>query len=156
MDARVSKRDEFDTRERRLTVRQLAFVREYMKDHNATQAYIRAGYSRNGAGESAYKLLKQTQVSRLIFEKERELALATEADEAWVVRQLKENTFRSIEAGELGTVTRSLELIGKHIGMFVDRSDLRVMLEQIEAVELRVVDPVIDAEYQIDDKRRKD
>lgn len=42
------------------------FCEEYVLDHNATQAYIRAGYSKNGAGQSAEKLLKKTEVRAYI------------------------------------------------------------------------------------------
>lgn len=38
------------------------FIAEYMKDLNATQAYIRAGYSPNGANASAAKLLANPSI----------------------------------------------------------------------------------------------
>ena len=43
---------------RKLSERQRRFVDEYVKNPNATQAYIAAGYSEKGAGPSAYQLLK--------------------------------------------------------------------------------------------------
>lgn len=42
------------------------FCREYVIDGNATQAYIRAGYSAKGASQSAEKLLRKTEVSARI------------------------------------------------------------------------------------------
>ena len=38
------------------------FCQEYIKDLNATQAYIRAGYSENGAGQGGERLLKTVDV----------------------------------------------------------------------------------------------
>lgn len=46
-----------------LTARQRAFVMEYLTDLNATQAAIRAGYSRAGAKVTAHKLLTNANVA---------------------------------------------------------------------------------------------
>lgn len=46
-----------------LTPRQQRFVDEYLIDLNATQAAIRAGYSKNGAEVTASKLLRVAKVS---------------------------------------------------------------------------------------------
>lgn len=51
---------------RRLTTRQAAFAREYVVDRNGTQAAIRAGYARGGAGTYASELLKNDRVAREI------------------------------------------------------------------------------------------
>ena len=42
--------------------KQQNFVDEYLKDYNATQAAIRAGYSKNRASEIGYQLLHKTTV----------------------------------------------------------------------------------------------
>jgi phage terminase small subunit len=47
-----------------LNPRQLAFCNEYAKDCNATQAYIRAGYSAKGAEVSASQLLTNPKVKK--------------------------------------------------------------------------------------------
>lgn len=53
-----------------LTPKQKAFADEYIKNGgNATQAYISAGYSENGANRSAQKLLSKTVISKYIAEK---------------------------------------------------------------------------------------
>ena len=49
-----------------LTDRQQNFVREYCVDFNATNAYIRAGYSEGGAGTGASLLLKNPKVLQAI------------------------------------------------------------------------------------------
>lgn len=53
---------------KKLTPKQAAFVREYLKDLNATAAYKRAGYKAtgNGAEVNAGKLLRNTQVQAAI------------------------------------------------------------------------------------------
>ncbi len=50
------------------------FCLEYVKDHNASEAYVRAGYSAKGAGQAAHKLLKNTEVTARIAELEAGLA----------------------------------------------------------------------------------
>lgn len=53
-----------------LTPRWKAFADEYIKNGgNATQAYISAGYSENGANRSAQKLLSKTVITEYIAEK---------------------------------------------------------------------------------------
>ncbi len=47
----------------KLLPRHLAFVDEYMKDRNATQAYIRAGYSAKAANVNAARLIANDSVS---------------------------------------------------------------------------------------------
>jgi hypothetical protein len=80
--------------------------------------------------------------------------LEAEIDEAWVLKHLKENCAKAIDAEEYATVNRSLELIGKHIGMFVDRANVHLLMDQVERIEVRIVDPVEDVDYSIDEKRR--
>jgi len=55
-------------KKRKLTPKQLLFAQEYLKDLNATQAYIRAGYSPNGAKTSAPKLLANTCIQEIVNE----------------------------------------------------------------------------------------
>ena len=49
-----------------LTPKQQRFVAEFLVDLNATQAYIRAGYSRKGARVSASRLLANANVSAAV------------------------------------------------------------------------------------------
>ena len=49
-----------------LTVKQQAFVAEYLVDLNATQAAIRAGYSVKDADKIGMKLLRNTRIKAAI------------------------------------------------------------------------------------------
>lgn len=66
-----------------LTDKQGLFCKEYIIDCNATQAAIRAGYSRKTAGASAARLLANVKVSARIAElmAEKDAALIAMADE---------------------------------------------------------------------------
>jgi phage terminase small subunit len=49
-----------------LNAKRRKFVREYLLDLNATQAAIRAGYSRKTAGEIGHRLLKKVEIKKAI------------------------------------------------------------------------------------------
>lgn len=51
------------TDRKKLTVKQSAFVDEYVVDFNGTQAAIRAGYVKNGAGVTAVRLLTDPKIT---------------------------------------------------------------------------------------------
>jgi len=61
-----------------LPIRHYRFVQEFLKDGNATRAYIRAGYSRRSAQPSALQLLREPQVAAAIAAGRRRLARAQE------------------------------------------------------------------------------
>ncbi|HCR0301616.1 TPA: terminase small subunit [Enterobacter hormaechei] len=54
-----------------LTAQQRRFVAEYLKDGNATQAAIRAGYSKNSAEQIGYQLLQKTSVAQAIAQQQK-------------------------------------------------------------------------------------
>ena len=53
--------------------RQKKFCEAFLTSGNATQAYIEAGYSAKGAGQSADKLLKNTEIKNYLEEQLRTL-----------------------------------------------------------------------------------
>lgn len=67
----------------RMTAKQKRFCDEYLIDLNATQAAIRAGYSKNYANTNASKLLQNTTVKKYIDERmaEKEDSLIAKQDE---------------------------------------------------------------------------
>lgn len=67
---------------------QLRFIEEYLLDLNATQAAIRAGYSINGARQTAHKLLTKTDISDEIARRAAKLTQRAEIDAVTVLREL--------------------------------------------------------------------
>lgn len=53
----------------KLNARQRKFVTEYLKDYNATAAYVRAGYSEKTANASAHKLLVHAGIQAALANK---------------------------------------------------------------------------------------
>lgn len=74
-------------RKRGLTPKQRAFVDEYLKDMNATQAAARAGYSAKSADKIGAQLLVKTGVSALIAEKVKAREKRTEITQDRVLRE---------------------------------------------------------------------
>ena len=122
------------------------FAQEIASGKNATngRAYLAAGFQIRPdlAKQNALKLLRRPEVNARIDEL-RDLATHVErraADVAaerlgedwaikkeWVTDRLREIVERSMKAGEFnGNVAcRALELLGKEVGMFVDRTETR-------------------------------
>lgn len=139
---------------RKLSPMQERFVDEYMKDLNAAQAAIRAGYSAKTASRIGPELLGKTLVAEAVQKAKEKRAKRVELDAAWVVRRLVRNANRAASAepvrdkegnptGEYryegSVVNKALELLGRHLGMFVDR------VEVAATTRLEVVEEVVDA-----------
>lgn len=71
-----------------LTPKQAQFVHEYLIDLNATQAAIRAGYSKRTAHAQGPRLLENVEVERAINTALAERAAETKIDAAWVLKRL--------------------------------------------------------------------
>lgn len=79
-----------------LTPKQEAFVREYLKDLNATQAAIRAGYSEDSAGTEGHRLLKNAEILEAIDAAKAKRAKRVELKADDVLRVLKQQLFVDI------------------------------------------------------------
>lgn len=72
----------------KLTVRQINFVREYLVDLNATQAAIRAGYSKIGAYVTGCRLLASPKIAILVQDEMDKRAERTRITADKVLREL--------------------------------------------------------------------
>lgn len=79
-----------------LNERQVAFCREYLLDLNATQAYIRAGYARDGAASSASKLLRNPKVAALIARMQADRAERVQIDADRVLAEVARLAFSDV------------------------------------------------------------
>lgn len=104
-----------------LNARQQRFVDEYCIDLNATQAAIRAGYSKNTAEVQASRLLRNVKIAEAIEAKRKRLEVKAEVSAEWVLKELVDNVKVAKESGDLNPANKALELIGKHLGMFTDK-----------------------------------
>lgn len=105
-----------------LNPKQKRFVDEYLVDLNAKQAAIRAGYSPKTAESQGSRLLSHAKVSEAIQHGQAQIANKYEVTQEYVIEKLIENLDGSLREGQRGPANGALTLLGKHIGMFVDRT----------------------------------
>ena len=79
--------------EKKLTPKQRAFVLEYLVDLNATQAAIRAGYSKKSAARIGVELLNKTQVSQAVAKAQERRAKKLEVNQETVIKELARIAF---------------------------------------------------------------
>jgi phage terminase small subunit len=73
-----------------LTAQQNAFVAEFPKDFNGTQAALRVGVAASNAATQAWRWLSNPDVVEAIEERQKDLAAAAGISVEWVLRQWKE------------------------------------------------------------------
>lgn len=126
-----------------LTAKQQRFCDEYLIDLNATQAAIRAGYSKKTANRIGTENLSKPVIREYIAQRMSEKEASLIADQNEVLEYLtsvmrgnqKEQTLRLVGEGvqkvtdiEVSAKERlkAAELIGKRFGMFRDNVSLEV------------------------------
>jgi phage terminase small subunit len=132
-----------------LTPKQAQFVAEYLVDLNATQAAIRAGYSVKTANEQGSRLLTNVSVRSAIEDAKKARIERTEITADYVLTTIRDTVERCRQAvpvldrqgkpvlvegpgGELKpaytfepmAVLKGSELLGKHLKMFTDKTEI--------------------------------
>lgn len=107
-----------------LTPKQAAFVREYLVDLNATQAAIRAGYSPNGARVQGCRLLAEPNIAAEIKAAQDKRARKTEITAEKVLADIERISVSAEAVEDFGAALKGKELLGKHLGMWVDRQEV--------------------------------
>lgn len=107
---------------RALTTKQSVFIDEYLVDLNATQAAIRAGYSKKTAKQIGQNNLTKVVIAEAVQARMEERSERTEIDQDWVLKSLKRE---SDPDGECETTPSSrvaaVTQIGKHLKMFTEK-----------------------------------
>lgn len=115
-----------ESRSKKLTPKQNIFVAEYLVDLNATQAAIRAGYSKKTAGQIGDENLRKPQIAKVIQGSMSQRAERTEINSELVVQGILRVIRRCEGEGEAFEATQVLkgyELLGKHLGLFGGKSE---------------------------------
>lgn len=134
----------------KLTAKQQRFCDEYLIDLNATQAAIRAGYSKKTAAQTAARLLTNVKIQEYIENRmaEKEATLIADQDEVLkyltsVLRGQSKSTEIVIEGlGDGSTKARKMEkepsekdklkaaeLLGKRYGLYTEKVEEKVDME---------------------------
>jgi len=136
------------------------FCREYVIDNNATQAYVRAGYSTKGAAQGAERLLRKVDVTAYVDNLTAEKRKRSEVRADNVVRELgriglgdiaslydSENKLkpvneltvdqRALVGIKYADKIRALEMLSKHLGLFERDNEQKRPHESLSNDELR-------------------
>lgn len=114
-----------------LTPKQQTFVDEYLVDLNATQAAIRAGYSKKTARSQGERMLTNVDVAAAIQKGFQERSERTQITAEKVLLELAVIAFADLQqladmGGRISDKLKALELIGKHLGMFTEKVENKV------------------------------
>ncbi len=137
-----------------LSDRHSQFIDEYMVALSAPQAAIRAGQCVGAAPQQASQLVRCALVQGAIQAAVAPRAECPEISQAWVVERLVANATRAMQAVPVvdrdgnptgrytyqGSVAnRALELLGKHVGLWREKSDdkLPKRLDEMDSEEIR-------------------
>jgi len=111
-----------------LNLKQARFVAEYALDNNATQAAIRAGYSKRTAASQGSRLLTNAEIAAAVV-KFNNAAVKVAADKleitaAKVLQDIEDLRVSALAADAFPSALRASELQGKTIGLFTDQVDI--------------------------------
>jgi hypothetical protein len=111
------------------------FAQEIARGTAITKAYVLAGYPANRGNASRLRLHEgiKARIAELQGQKTAavELAQLTAAEKAgvdafWVMRGLRRNATLAARRGDTAASNRAMELIGKHLGMFIDKKAIEI------------------------------
>ena len=129
-----------------LNARQTAFVQEYLIDKNATQAAIRAGYSKRTAKSQGQRLLTHVDIDRLVTNE-----LAKMSEDAGITAEAVIVTIKRLlktaeDKGNVHAALKACDMLAKHLGMYIERIESNHAVELSWAAPPALPDPtVIDA-----------
>ena len=104
-----------------LTPKQDLFVHEYMIDLNATQAAIRAGYSKKTAYSIGNENLSKPEIKSAIDAKKAEKARKIDITVDSVLNDIIRIGDKAEQSDRYNDALKARELLGKHLKMFTDK-----------------------------------
>lgn len=113
-----------------MTPKQNAFVREYLVDLNATQAAIRAGYSKRTAHVIGHENLTKPEIAMTIEAAMNERAKRTEITADYVLEGIRDTIERCRGEGAAFNPAQALkgfELLGKHLKLFTEKTEMAMI-----------------------------
>lgn len=125
-----------------LTKKQERFCEEYLIDLNATQAYIRAGYSAKSSDTArveSSKLLTKPNIQQRIAELQKEQSDRTGITADTVLKELEKIAMSDTEISGKEKL-KALELLGKHLDIF-DKKEISKKNENYSGISASLIAP---------------
>jgi len=112
-----------------LTDKQAMFVQEYLVDFNATQAAIRAGYSKHTANIIGPENLSKLCIQDAVREATKKRNDRTKIDQDYVVEKsaaiVEDSMAEESRFADAGNANKALQLLSKYTGGFSDKLDVQ-------------------------------
>lgn len=123
---------------KKLNPKQTRFVEEYLIDFNATQAAIRAGYSEKTARAIGQENLTKPYIQAEIAKRTKVTSEKLQITQEQIIQELLEvmRIGKELETPQLSAVNKSIELIGKHIGMWRNDSVKDIVREFAKMLDM--------------------
>lgn len=122
-----------------LSPKRSRFVREYLRDQNATQAAIRAGYSRRSARQQGARLMANAAIRAAVERRSAKVAASAELSREKVLRDLEMERAGAVDSEQWHAAIRATELQGRELRMFAERHEIRAGLELVFAAAREVL-----------------
>jgi phage terminase small subunit len=106
-----------------LSPKRQKFIQEYAVTHNGTQAALKAGYSPKTAYSAAHEILKIPEVQAELARLEKAAAARNNVTVDEIINRLYNEALAGDPNEPSSARIKALELIGKHLGMWRDRSN---------------------------------
>jgi phage terminase small subunit len=131
---------------RGLTPKQQRFVEEYLVDLNASAALLRAGYKSRNPDVDGHQLLVKPSISAAIGVARAALSARTEITQDRVmadIEAIKQDAMQAVYDADGNkamldhkSALRACELQGKHIGMFVEKTETKLSVDAVPKLEI--------------------
>ncbi len=128
-----------------MTPKQQRFAEEYVVDHNATQAAIRAGYSEKTAYSIGHENLKKPEIAAAIAAEQARLRRKTEVSIRSMTEEMRENRDQALENKQAAAAQQCSMGITKLHGLLVERTEVKTTSDMTLA-EVRARIKEIEAE----------
>ena len=128
---------------KKLTPKQQSFCQEFLKHFNGTKAY-QLVYKVNikQAEANSSRLIRNDKVRLFLAQATQKQAEKAELSIEWIIKELKqlyERCQSTLSApGAIAGATKQLELLGKHIGMWIDRSELTINIKEVKVMVVQI------------------
>ena len=117
----IKKKRRVVPKKRQLTLKQKRFIEEFLVDLNATQAAIRAGYSKKTAYAIGDQILKKPHIAAIIKKATDKLSKDTKVTQEMVINGLLKEATRVGDGASHSARVQAWGYLGKHFGAFIDR-----------------------------------
>lgn len=104
-----------------LSAKQLRFVAEYLKDQNATQAAVRAGYSKGTAKQQGSRLLTNGDIEAAVNRGLQRVAKRSDITVESLAREFEEARALAKKQGQASAMVAATTGKGKLSGLLVER-----------------------------------